>query len=146
MSLDVSLYVEGSNGTGTGIFIRENGRIREITFAEWDEKHPNQEPVRAIQESDSVFSANITHNLGRMADAAGIYGIVWRPEENNITTADQLIEPLTKGIETLKADPDKFKTYSSPNGWGKYEDFIPFLEEYLEACKQYPQATVRVSR
>ena len=28
-----------------------------------------------LQESDSVISANITHNLGRMADAAGIYGL-----------------------------------------------------------------------
>lgn len=28
-----------------------------------------------------VFWANITHNLGRMADEAGIYKHLWRPEE-----------------------------------------------------------------
>lgn len=28
-----------------------------------------------------VFSANITHNLGEMADKAGIYKACWRPEE-----------------------------------------------------------------
>ena len=32
MSPDVSLYVEGSNGTGTGIFIRKWPCIREITL------------------------------------------------------------------------------------------------------------------
>jgi hypothetical protein len=35
----------------------------------------------------SVFERNITHNLNRMADEAGIYGVIWRPEENGIETA-----------------------------------------------------------
>lgn len=34
------------------------------------------EPHRA-----ELFSANITHNLSRMAAAAGIYECLWRPEE-----------------------------------------------------------------
>ena len=32
-----------------------------------------------------VFSANITHNLGKMADEAGIYKALWRPDEVEIT-------------------------------------------------------------
>lgn len=28
-----------------------------------------------------VYAANVTHNLNRMADAAGIYLPLWRPEE-----------------------------------------------------------------
>ena len=34
-----------------------------------------------------VYSDNITHNLARMAEASGVYDIVWRPEEHGITTA-----------------------------------------------------------
>ena len=31
-----------------------------------------------------VFEANVTHNLNRMAEAAGFYKEVWRPEEIGI--------------------------------------------------------------
>lgn len=146
MSLDISLFIPGVTSEGTGIFIREDGRVREISFSEWDEKFPNREPIRSTSEDTYVYSANITHNLGKMADAAGIYQALWRPEEINIETADQLIDLLTKGLELLKSSPEKFKVYDSPNGWGKYEHFVPFVEEYLEACKKYPQATIHVSR
>ena len=49
--------------------------------------------------SRDVFDANITHNLTDMANAAGIYGVVWRPEENGIDCAEQLIAPLTEAIK-----------------------------------------------
>lgn len=62
----------------------------------------------------SVYDANITHNLGEMAEAAGIYGIVWRPEENGITTAEQLIEPLEKAIADMKARPEYYEQFNSP--------------------------------
>lgn len=93
-----------------------------------------------------VYSANITHNLGRMADEAGIYRHLWRPEEIGITTAGQLIEPLSVGLELLKSDPSRFKAYNSPNGWGLYEHLVPFVEQYLEACKENPDAEIGVWR
>lgn len=93
-----------------------------------------------------VYWRNITHNLGRMADEAGIYRHLWRPEEINITTAGQLIDPLTVGLELLKSDPKRFKAFNAPNGWGTYENFVPFVEDYLEACRENPDAEVSVSR
>ena len=81
-----------------------------------------------------------------MATEAEIYEHLWRPEEINISKAEQLIEPLTKGLFKLKADPDHFQTFNAPNGWGMYENFVPFVEEYLEACIKYPNATVTASR
>ncbi len=72
-----------------------------------------------------VYSANITHNLGRMADAAGIYQALWRPEEIGITKAGQLIEPLKAGLALLKSDRLHFETFNSPNGWGLYKNFVP---------------------
>jgi len=93
-----------------------------------------------------VYWANITHNLTSMASEAGIYKALWRPEEIGITTAAQLSEPLTAGLAMLKADPPRFEAYNSPNGWGKYEHFVPFVEDYLAACIENPGATVRVWR
>lgn len=94
----------------------------------------------------SVYDANITHNLGRMAEEAGIYKHVWRPEEIGITKAAQLIEPLRAGIAQMKVDPARFQRHDSPNGWGLYMDFLPWLERYLAACESNPDAEVSVSR
>lgn len=93
-----------------------------------------------------IFSTNITHNLIRMAEEAGIYGAVWRPEENGIESAGQLIPILEAGIDRMLADPEKYKKHSASNGWGTYEQFLPWLRELLSACKGNPDATVRASR
>lgn len=97
-------------------------------------------------EPRGVYWANITHNLARMANEAGIYEALWRPEEIEIIKAKQLVEPLTQGLAAMKADPARFEAYNSPNGWGLYKDFVPWIEKYLEACKKYPEAYVNVSR
>jgi hypothetical protein len=96
--------------------------------------------------TNEVYWANITHNLGKMAEAAGIYEVLWRPEEFDIKTASELIEPLEKGLADLKARPEHFEQFNSPNFWGLYKHFVPFVEKYLAACKEYPDAEVRVSR
>lgn len=95
---------------------------------------------------ERLYSANITHNLGEMAAAAGIYSACWRPEEIGITKASQLIPLLESGLAELKAQPEHFKKYNSPNGWGCYESFVPWVENYLNACKEYPEAEVSVWR
>lgn len=148
MSLDVNLKLAGVSKEGSGIFIREAGAVREITRAEWDEKFPDREPVVAIadDESNEVYEDNITHNLGTMADKAGIYEALWRPEEIGITHAHQLIEPLKKGLEWLRNNPDYFKQFNPSNGWGDYEGLVMFTENYLQACEKYPQAEVSAWR
>lgn len=92
-----------------------------------------------------VFDTNITHNMNKMAEAAGIYRVLWRPEEININKACEMIPQLEIGLAALKADPEKFKAYNSPNGWGMYEHFVPFVEQVLAAAKEHPEAEVRVS-
>ena len=94
----------------------------------------------------TIYDANITHNLGAMASEAGIYRHLWRPEELGIVKAAQLIEPLRAGLALLTADPERFKKHNAPNGWGLYKDFVPFVERYLAACEENPDADVRVSR
>ena len=94
----------------------------------------------------NVYEANITHNLGKMADEAGIYQHLWRPEEIGIETAAQLVEPLIAGLSLMKSDPSRFKAFDAPNGWGTYEQFIPWIERYLQACIENPDATIEVCR
>lgn len=100
----------------------------------------------AVVESNNYYWANITHNLNVMAGKAGIYEAVWRPDENGYEKAGQIIELLESGIAKMKADPDYFRQFDASNGWGTYRDFVPWLEKYLEACREYPDAFIRVSR
>lgn len=93
----------------------------------------------------TVFSVNITHNLGKMAKEAGIYYALWRPDEINVVYAKEIIPVLIRGLEKLRDTPDKFKQLDAENGWGKYEHFVPFVEEVLTACKDYPDAKIRTS-
>ena len=123
----------------------------------------------------TVFDANITHNLGKMAGEAGIYEALWRPAEMDperkariqaqakagnyhgpdgayaieaevVTYARDLIEPLRAGLALLRADPERFEKHNPENGWGSYRDFVPWVARYLQACEEYPDAEVRVSR
>lgn len=100
---------------------------------------PPTEPVE-------VYSRNITHNLTAMAREAGLYEALWRPEENGIHKAWQLIEVLREGLNTLLMDPPKFKAHNPSNGWGDYDGLVDFVQQYLAACERNPQADVSVSR
>ena len=94
----------------------------------------------------TIYDRNITHNLNKMADAAGIYKHLWRPEEIGITKAAQLIEPLREGLALLLSDPERFKQFNPSNKWGCYDGLVDFVREYLSACEENPNATVSVSR
>jgi len=150
MSLDVYLILKGAQvqRQSTGIFVRQNGATVELTEQQWREQNPDTEPVRYCnnEPTDEVYAANITHNLTTMADHAGIYQELWRPEEIGITKASQLVKPLWEGLTILRNDPDKFKSYNPPNGWGTYEGLMDFVEQYLVACIKHPDATIEVSR
>ena len=102
--------------------------------------------ITHTEENEEVYWANITHNLGKMADKAGIYKALWRPEEIDAVFACDIIEIVERGLTDLKDDPAYFKKFDSPNGWGKYDHFVPFVEKYLEALKKYSQAIINISR
>lgn len=94
----------------------------------------------------NVYSSNITHNLGRMAEAAGMYKALWRPEEEGWTKARDIAPVIEAGLQKMKEDPALYKRLDAANGWGTYDQFIPWIEQYLEACKKYPSANVSVWR
>ena len=152
MSLDVYLELDNpptSPTGGSGIYVRRNGQTVEMSREEWDRAFPGQEPVVLSAEYGvdcTVYEANITHNLGKMASAAGIYEALWRPEEIGITKAQYLITPLMFGLQRLRDNPEGFKVHNPQNGWGDYDGLVGFVARYLDACKKYPEAMVRVSR
>ena len=93
-----------------------------------------------------AYSGNITHNLNKMAEEAGLYSVLWEPNEHGFVTAKQIIPVLELGLEKLKSSPDYFKSFDSPNGWGLYIHFVPFVGEILEACKKHPSAAISANR
>lgn len=93
-----------------------------------------------------IYSANLTHNLNAMAEAAGIYKHLWRPDEIGITKASQLIDPLKAGLSLLLADPSRFKSMNPPNGWGTYDGLVAVVRQYIAACEEDPDSDVEVSR
>jgi hypothetical protein len=147
MSLDVHLYIENpTKKTSTGIFVREDGKTRELSLEEAKERYPKYEAKEYEREDNEVFHANITHNLNKMATEAGIYEYLWRPDEIGITKAKELIEPLRQGLHELKMNPDKYKAFNPENGWGSYEGLVRFVSNYLDACYEYPDATIEANR
>ena len=120
MSLDISLY-----------------RSYQISYDEG----------KTVQDKEEcVYNVNITHSLREIAKKAFIYKHLWRPEGLGFIKAGELIEGLEKGLKELKGNPEYYKKFNSPNGWGMYEHFVPFVGEYLNACKEYPNAIICISR
>ena len=98
------------------------------------------------QEDWVAYSDNITHNLNEMAEAAGLYKALWRPQEIGIKVAYELIPLLETGLKQLRDAPERFEQFNSSNGWGTYDQLVEFVENYLTACRAYPQANVYVWR
>lgn len=100
----------------------------------------------------SVFSSNITHNLNSMAAAIvlsnglTLYQVLWRPDEHGLKFARDISDLLDEGWNILLADPEKYKKYDPPNGWGSYEGLCNFVYKYRNACWDNPDAELRVSR
>lgn len=149
MSLDVYLTTKKPVvRQHSGIFVRRDGATVEISREEWDDMCPGHEPtvVDSASTTHQVFERNITHNLGCMAKAAGVYQHLWRPEELKLMKAGELVEPLRAGLRCLQSDPAKFKALNPSNGWGDYEGLVAFVRAYLAACEDYPQSNIEVSR
>lgn len=93
-----------------------------------------------------VFEANITHNLVDMASAAGVYGVLWRPEENGVRVAGDMVPQLVRGVRLLEGDPDFFRRFDAANGWGRYDNLLRFVRDVLGHCVECPGSVPVASR
>jgi hypothetical protein len=105
-----------------------------------------------VDQPVSVFSNNITHNLGKMAAAVQLgggltlYHVLWRPDEHGMVFARDIADHLDLGWNILLSDPDHFKQFNPENGWGSYDGLQNFVYHYRNACWDNPDAELRISR
>ena len=105
-----------------------------------------------VTKPTSVFSQNITHNLGKMAgevklsNGLTLYDVMWRPDEHGLKYAKDISELLDEGWNILLAEPNRFIQFNPDNGWGSYEGLEKFVYKYRNACWDYPDAELSVSR
>jgi len=105
-----------------------------------------------VTKPTSVYDANITHNLGKMAGAVQVtddltlYDILWRPEEHGLKYAKDIADLLHKGWAMLVANPMEYSKYNPENGWGDYEGLCHFVHDYWVACYKEPDGEIQVWR
>ena len=138
MSLDIYFFKNG--------FDIQKSRVEmDATYTKLQAIKEKMEQLEDAYDEAKLSSFNITHNLNDMAKAVGLYEVLWSPEEVEITTASQMIAPLEKGLEKLVANPDKYKAFNPPNGFGNYENFVDFCKSVLHNCREYPNAVIEVN-
>jgi hypothetical protein len=70
-----------------------------------------------VTQPTSVYSANITHNLGKMASEVKLdggltlYDVLWRPDEHGMVFAKDISDHLEIGWNILLSDPEKFMKF-----------------------------------
>jgi len=94
-----------------------------------------------------LYWRKITHNLARMATATGLYKPLWHPKELGVEFAEDLSPFLEKGLIKLAGlSEEEIKALSPKNGWGTYDGLLQFTRLYFDACAEFPDAYVSVSR
>jgi len=105
-----------------------------------------------VTKPTSVFSLNITHNLGKMANAVKLnndktlYDVLWRPDEHGFELAEDIVDYLYIGWRELVRSPEKYRAYNPENGWGSYETLVEFVCKYHAACMENLKAKVEICR
>jgi hypothetical protein len=101
----------------------------------------------------SVYSNNITHNLGKMAlqvklsNGMTLYEVLWRPDEQEgLKFARDIADLLDEGWNILLSNPGFYKQWNPENGWGSYDGLCNFVYNYRNACWENPDAEVRACR
>lgn len=98
-------------------------------------------------------SHNVTHNLGPMARALGVYEIIWHPERNprrflwwkSPLRGRHLAPVVRNALSKLEAHPGEFRSYNPPNGWGNLEMMEEFLRDVLRDCLECPNGKLRAN-
>lgn len=103
------------------------------------------------------WSANITHNMGKMAshipvsspmeNNTTLYDYVWRPEVRKETVNTTIMwRVLKEGIAYMINERLDLLQYNPSNGWGDYDSFLAWLINYKNMCEDNPGCEIEVSR
>lgn len=158
MSLD--LYIRSKTPVrkrGTGVYIRENGKTRELkTVAEVKEYFPDADlsDIKMQEfETNDLWHENITHNMGKMASHVPVgeqtlYMYLWRPEEIGFThVTAEYVQGVFTGLLYLKAHKDEILQYLPPihpetgKRWGSYEQLVDFCVSLVNCLNELDYET-----
>lgn len=143
MSLDIDLVNPVEVMMPRRVPVRENGRVVYVPLSQWRKKHPFKGgPL--YEQTRIVWTGNITHGLDRVAKACNLYKPIWTPGEEGIIVARDICSALAAGLLVLETRTEMFRQYEPTNNWGRVEDLISFVAEYLAACKAWPDAVIEV--
>lgn len=149
MSYDISLYDS---------VLWEHHEARACPPWEDDPKFEHRCP------GDAVEVGNITYNIAPMwADALAVdealtvgggisrimgfdgdrtpYGI----HRFEGAPAVEAAGPLRAAIERMESNPDHYRAMNPPNGWGKYEHALEFLQRLYARCVENPAYRIHIS-
>ena len=94
---------------------------------------------------DTVYSTKLSRNLCEIATNVGLYRYLWKPNAVGIRAAKELIKPITSGLDKLKDQEETYINSEDEKVKNAYKEFIPLLENYLRACKMFPNSFVDVN-
>ena len=78
--------------------------------------------------------ANITWNARKIIELST--GLPWVNEANNGYCKD-IMPAIEEGYLELLRNPEKYKPYEAPNGWGTVQGTKRFFERLMECWKMY---------
>lgn len=81
--------------------------------------------------------ACITSNLSQMIEKST--GLPWIYEADNGLCTD-VMPAIYKGLHELETNPDKYKQYESPDGWGTLSTCIKFFEIIIFAWEDFAES------
>jgi hypothetical protein len=90
---------------------------------------------------ESVYSGNYTNNVVPMRKLAGVYEALYRSDGKR---AEEILPQLETGFRAWKQAPEAYEALAPANGWGNAAGALEFLTSFINACRRYPSAVVRV--
>lgn len=89
------------------------------------------------------FDTNMTHNLAGMWRKAGCYDALYMSDG---LRADRVTDAIREAVARMEASPITYEALNAENGWGTYEQALPWLRSVLAAFEEYPAAIIHVSK
>lgn len=102
--------------------------------------------IDLIEYGESMWSANMTHNLNKIAIEAGVYECLWRPDEIGVKYARDNISNLRFALGIFYSKYDELKKLNPSNGWGDIDGLIEVTQGFLRACMEHPNAIIECDR
>lgn len=145
MSLD--LYITSKKPirrTGTGIYVRENGRNKELKTKEEVLFYfgEDTEVEVKVYETNEVWHRNMTHNLGKIARQVkgkerDLYTLFWRPTESIVTK--EWVTEVLRCYTYLKEHEEELKPLEGD--WGAFDLLKEFTESLIKCLLDLPYET-----